>query len=473
MAVQQVKQIDLHERPVQSRPSFPIAGRRARRRMFAHMQLRLIDLLGMASGYGIMLMMSASAQATRIDIRAMAALAVIYMLVASNFRAYAMDAFQGSKASVGRAILSFVVPVNLIGLLAMQLGASSALVEALLLRVSPAACLGLVAARVLFAIYSVRAVRSGRFEWPLVLLITDDVSDLDVPAGMMVVEAARYGLRPDITDPDALDVLGRIVGGAERIIVACSAERRVQWSMALKGANVDAEIITSEIAALGPIGVGLYHGYTTIKVSTGPLGLRDRAIKRLFDIVVASAAILCLAPLMLVTALAVRLDSPGPIFFRQKRIGRGNRIFYMHKFRSMYVAQQDADGGRLTSGRNDDRVTRVGRFIRATSIDELPQLLDVLRGDMSIVGPRPHALGAKAGETLYWHVDPTYWHRHAVKPGMTGLAQVRGFRGTTFTHSDLTDRLQADLEYLSGWTLLRDMMITASTVKVLVGSKAF
>lgn len=473
MAVQQATRADVRDRPVPSQPIVPVASRRPRRRMFAHMQLRLLDVLGMAIGYGVMLMTSAGAQTSRIDIRALAALAIIYLLVASNFRAYAMDAFQGSKASVGRAILSFLIPVNLIGLLTMHLGASSALVEALLLHVAPAACLGLVASRVLFALYSVHAVRSGRFEWPLVIMITDEVDDLDVPTGVMVVDASRHGLRPDITDPDALDTLGKIVGGAERIIVACAPERRVEWSMALKGANVDAEIITSEIAALGPIGVGMCDGHTTVKVSTGPLGLRDRAIKRLFDIVVASAAILCLTPLMLVTAIAVRLDSPGPVFFKQKRIGRGNRIFYMHKFRSMYVAQQDADGGRLTSGRNDDRVTRVGRFIRATSIDELPQLLDVLRGDMSIVGPRPHALGAKAGETLYWHVDPTYWHRHAVKPGMTGLAQVRGFRGTTFTHSDLTDRLQADLEYLSGWTLLRDMMITASTVKVLAGSKTF
>ncbi len=437
------------------------------------MQLRLIDVIGMACGYGIVLLMPVDARQQTVDIRVLAALVAVYLLVASNFRAYAMDVFQGSKAGVGRAILSFLIPVNLIGLLAMQLGASSALVEGLLLRMSPALCLGLVAARVLFAFHASSRRRRGLDDWPVTLILSDDADDIPMPAGATVINAAKYGLRPDIADPDALDALGNIVSGADRVIVACPADRRANWSMALKGANVDAEIITAEIAALGPVGAGSFFGHTTIKVSTGPLALRDRALKRLFDIVVGTAALLCLAPIMLATAIAVRLDSPGPVFFKQKRIGRGNRIFYMHKFRSMHVARQDADGSRLTTGKNDDRVTRVGRFIRATSIDELPQLIDVIRGDMSIVGPRPHALGAKAGDTLYWHVDPRYWHRHAVKPGMTGLAQVRGFRGTTFTHSDLTDRLQADLEYLSGWTLLRDLMITALTVKVLVGSKTF
>nr|WP_197283129.1 sugar transferase [Novosphingobium sp. ST904] len=139
----------------------------------------------------------------------------------------------------------------------------------------------------------------------------------------------------------------------------------------------------------------------------------------------------------------------------------------------MKVETQDLHGSQLTRGRDDDRITRVGRFIRATSIDELPQLIDVLLGHMSIVGPRPHALGAKAGDQLYWEVDAAYWHRHAVKPGLTGLAQVRGFRGTTFVDTDLRNRLESDLEYVRNWSLSGDIRIVCRTVMALSGKSAF
>jgi lipopolysaccharide/colanic/teichoic acid biosynthesis glycosyltransferase len=123
--------------------------------------------------------------------------------------------------------------------------------------------------------------------------------------------------------------------------------------------------------------------------------------------------------------------------------------------------------------RDDDRVTRVGAFLRKTSIDELPQLFNVLNGDMSVVGPRPHAAAAKAGDSLYWEVDARYWERHCIKPGMTGLAQVRGHRGATDHHQDLIDRLQSDLEYVSDWSIWRDLRIIVATLGVLVHHKAY
>jgi lipopolysaccharide/colanic/teichoic acid biosynthesis glycosyltransferase len=144
----------------------------------------------------------------------------------------------------------------------------------------------------------------------------------------------------------------------------------------------------------------------------------------------------------------------------------------MYKFRSMRVDGCDQQGARSTS-RTDERVTRVGRFIRSTSIDELPQLLNVLVGHMSIVGPRPHATGSRAADKLFWEVDHRYWHRHAAKPGLTGLAQVRGFRGATLEESDLTNRLQADLEYLDTWSIWRDLKIILLTVRVLLHRNAF
>ena len=119
------------------------------------------------------------------------------------------------------------------------------------------------------------------------------------------------------------------------------------------------------------------------------------------------------------------------------------------------------------------RVTRVGAFLRKSSIDELPQLFNVLKGDMSLVGPRPHAIGSLAGNKLFWEVDQRYWHRHSLRPGLTGLAQIRGLRGATDHESDLSSRLQSDLEYLVGWTIFRDVRILFATVGVLVHDRAF
>lgn len=144
----------------------------------------------------------------------------------------------------------------------------------------------------------------------------------------------------------------------------------------------------------------------------------------------------------------------------------------MLKFRSMRAESSDATGTRSAS-RDDDRITRVGRIIRKTSIDELPQLFNVLLGDMSLVGPRPHALGSLAGDQLFWQVDETYWLRHQLKPGITGLAQVRGHRGATLERVDLVARLQSDMEYIHRWDIWRDIVILANTLKVVLHRNAF
>jgi lipopolysaccharide/colanic/teichoic acid biosynthesis glycosyltransferase len=182
--------------------------------------------------------------------------------------------------------------------------------------------------------------------------------------------------------------------------------------------------------------------------------------------------LILIMPALLLTALAIKLESTGPALFVQSRVGKGNRLFAMYKFRSMYTDRLDHSASKLTT-RNDSRVTRIGRFIRATSIDELPQLLNVIKGDMSIVGPRPHATGALAGDALYWEVSSFYWSRHAVKPGLTGLAQVKGFRGNTETMDDLRNRLQADLEYLNDWSIWRDIALVLQTFGVLMHRNAF
>ena len=193
-----------------------------------------------------------------------------------------------------------------------------------------------------------------------------------------------------------------------------------------------------------------------------PLADWDVILKSLFDRCVGLALLLALAPVMLAVALAVKLTSPGPILFRQKRYGFNNELIEVFKFRSMYTDQCDANAVRQVT-RTDSRVTPVGRFIRKTSLDELPQLLNVIKGDLSLVGPRPHALQAKAANTLYDQVVDGYFARHKVKPGITGWAQINGWRGETDTSEKIQRRVEHDLHYIENWSILFDLRILATT----------
>ncbi len=184
--------------------------------------------------------------------------------------------------------------------------------------------------------------------------------------------------------------------------------------------------------------------------------------KWLFDRVVALSALLVLGPVMIVTAILIKLESRGPVLFRQNRHGFNNELINIYKFRSMYADQQDAAASKLVT-KNDARVTRVGRFIRKTSIDELPQLFNVLKGELSIVGPRPHALQAKAANTLYHEAVDGYFARHRVKPGMTGWAQIHGWRGETDTLDKIMQRVNHDLYYIENWSPMFDIYIVFMT----------
>jgi lipopolysaccharide/colanic/teichoic acid biosynthesis glycosyltransferase len=303
------------------------------------------------------------------------------------------------------------------------------------------------------------------------LVIDDGGPLIDLPGARMVSMAA-LDLEPSLSDPVALHRIGLLLREIDRVVVSCPPERRALWAMILKGANIAGEVLDDAVAELGAQGARIAAGHGFLRVSLGPLGLRARGLKRLFDLVVASIGLLVLAPLMVGVALAILIEDGGPVLFRQRRVGRSNRFFEMYKFRSMRSGASDTDGS-LSVRPGDERITRVGRFIRRTSIDELPQLINVLKGEMSVVGPRPHALGSQAGDKLFWEVDDRYWQRHALKPGMTGLAQVRGQRGSTERESDLERRLRSDLEYLHDWTLRRDLAILASTIRVLVHARAY
>ncbi|RYD45385.1 MAG: sugar transferase [Sphingomonadales bacterium] len=287
-----------------------------------------------------------------------------------------------------------------------------------------------------------------------------------------VVDVAADGLWPDLDRPDMIDALSHLIAPFDRVVVACRFDHRPAWSTFLKGHDVGGEILLDRDLLHGAVAIGQYDENDTIILSRGPLNFMNRIQKRSLDLVVSVAALVILSPLLLIVALAIRLEGPGPILFRQLRVGQGNRQFRIFKFRSMHVESSDSAGSRST-GRSDQRVTRVGRVIRRTSIDELPQLLNVIRGDMSMVGPRPHALGSTAGNELFWHASQQYWLRHALKPGITGLAQIRGFRGATERVEDLDSRVRCDLEYLSDWSLWTDVMILLKTIRVVIHKNAY
>ena len=186
--------------------------------------------------------------------------------------------------------------------------------------------------------------------------------------------------------------------------------------------------------------------------------------KRLFDIVVASAALLFFAPLLIAIAIAIKVTSRGPVLFHQYRYGYRDRFFKIYKFRSMRTDACDVRGVKQTV-RGDARITPIGKILRKTSLDEIPQLINVIKGDMSLVGPRPHVPGMLAADLPYEHLVPYYFQRHTARPGITGLAQVSGCRGSTAESNSAISRIDYDLHYIEKWSLRMDIMIIARTIR--------
>ncbi|MDP4594116.1 MAG: undecaprenyl-phosphate glucose phosphotransferase, partial [Beijerinckiaceae bacterium] len=201
-----------------------------------------------------------------------------------------------------------------------------------------------------------------------------------------------------------------------------------------------------------------------------PMSDWGHAMKTIEDRVIAALALIALSPVFAVVAMAIKYNSRGPVFFRQIRYGFNNEPIHVLKFRSMYTDQCDTRATKLVT-KDDPRVTAIGRFIRKTSIDELPQLINVLRGDLSLVGPRPHAMQAKAANQVYDEAVDGYFARHKMKPGITGWAQINGWRGETDTLEKIEQRVAHDLHYIENWSLFLDLYILIKTPLSLLDTK--
>jgi Undecaprenyl-phosphate glucose phosphotransferase len=322
------------------------------------------------------------------------------------------------------------------------------------------------------------AVRAGRLEARRAILVGD------VKLHDHVLEKFwEFGIRW----PAVLGLPAGISHSAESQLVANGVRSFVEQCRSLKPDDViflpkDHELpvvaLLSEALLALPVAVhvvppGLHELWSSVKVTNyggtiavqvinPPLSSFDLAVKRCFDLCVASLTLLLLSPLLLMVSLAIKLDSKGPVFFRQNRHGYNNEIIAVQKFRTMKVMEDGETLATFTQARpNDPRVTALGRILRRTNIDELPQLFNVLRGEMSIVGPRPHPIALN--ELFRDRIAP-FSRRHNVKPGLTGWAQVSGLRGNTDTFEKMRRRIEHDLFYIDNWSFVLDLKIILMTI---------
>ncbi len=263
-------------------------------------------------------------------------------------------------------------------------------------------------------------------------------------------------------------------GEIDLVVIAMplSAEDRVmQFTRQLRSLPVDIRLLSDAVGFnLANRSVSYWAGIPAINIADKPMTGWNFVFKRANDMLLSALGLLVLALPLAIVALLIKLDSPGPVFFRQSRHGFNHNLFGIYKFRTMRQEATDHTASRLVT-KDDERVTKLGRFLRRTSIDELPQLWNVLKGDMSLVGPRPHALSAKAEDQLYDVAVAEYAERHRVKPGITDWAQVNGWRGETDTLEKIQKRVEHDLYYIDHWSPLLDYWILALTVVKILGGK--
>jgi Undecaprenyl-phosphate glucose phosphotransferase len=315
-------------------------------------------------------------------------------------------------------------------------------------------------------------VKSGRIESKRVVLIGDSAKCGDIISRLQSIGISTVGVFPfpggvdleQLDDPEVRSIINSCRALApEEIFILGTSE---SWSKMAGVVELLSELPaglhvlpTGGEGMLAPSGILDLGCVVAIQVASPPLSALDLALKRAFDLAASIAGLLLLSPLFLMVAAMIKLDSPGPVFFRQLRHGYNNRPFWVYKFRSMGMSECNAEYKQAYP--NDQRVTRTGRLLRRTNIDELPQLLNVLFGEMSIVGPRPHAI--VHNEMFMDSIRPLA-RRHVVKPGITGWAQANGYRGETDTIEKMRRRVEYDLYYIDNWSFVLDLKIIFMTI---------
>ena len=382
------------------------------------------------------------------------------------------------------------VTINLIGIFlflsgvafAMKMGSSFSRGATIAFAIS--ALVGIIGARAIWRILLIDGSAVRQFSGRRVVLISEESIAVDsfllAPFALQGLQLASHFVLPinrnDMRSCERVisEVVSSVRGSnIEEIIVAANLDRWPQLSRLLSSLKVLPCPVT--LVPIGPVSdlfrlpIQTIGPAVTIELQRRPLTLLDRLLKRSIDIVISGTAIILFLPLLLMTAIAIKIDSPGPVIFKQRRCGFNGRQFQILKFRTMSVLE---DGERIDSAKhNDIRVTRIGNWLRRTSIDELLQLFNVLQGDMSIVGPRPHAL---AHDNQFDKSVAKYAYRHHVKPGITGWAQVNGHRGSMATVIDVEQRVKFDLWYIDNWSLALDIRIILMTVVEIVrGENAY
>jgi Undecaprenyl-phosphate glucose phosphotransferase len=327
--------------------------------------------------------------------------------------------------------------------------------------------------------YVCRAIRSGNVEARRAVLIGDAKANRDILNNLEQFGVRWAGILPMPVEP---------IGGGSADELSSNHKRQfIEQCRRLKPDDIVFLAVSSDLwlisllsRALSELPVSVHvipvgadelwrsatmanlAGTVTIQVSRPPLSSFDLAVKRGIDVCVAILALIALSPLLLTVAIAIKLDSSGPILFWQNRHGYNNEIIPVMKFRSMTVVEDGETTNTFTQAKaNDARLTRFGRILRRTNIDELPQLLNVLRGEMSIIGPRPHPIALNA---MFQDRISPFSRRHNVKPGLTGWAQVNGFRGETDTLEKMRRRIEYDLYYIDNWSLMFDVKIALMTL---------
>jgi Undecaprenyl-phosphate glucose phosphotransferase len=344
----------------------------------------------------------------------------------------------------------------------------------------------LIGWRVLLSSYLTKAFAHGSFAERRVLVI-GGADEIDFSAGLYRLR--RCGYKPVESFPILESDFETVSGMSERLREMLREAIRTAQSGRVEEILLaipwDQRRLIDQIVAVlrvVPIPIrlapdrsieGLLHkprkeiGSTwVVDLHRGPLTWSECAIKRTFDIVLSSLALITLAPTMLIAAILIKLDSRGPVFFSQLRNGFNNKEFWILKFRTMTVMEQGAEVRQAT--RNDKRITRLGHWLRRSSIDELPQFVNVLRGEMSLVGPRPHAM---VHDDEYRKLISKYAFRLHLKPGITGWAQVNGLRGETATVDLMEKRVDLDLWYINNWSLWLDVKILIRTIAAVIGQK--